>query len=142
MPGQGANAVAGAAVPVIGQNAAGQNIVYLPVRPESMLSSGDTRAPKFDPAYPRTLHRYFEDLETLFQRVSVQDEQDKKRFARHYVPLQVSDFWANLPTAHQPWTYAEYKAEIIRHYPGASEANRYQITDLDGLSASCKEEKV
>ena len=58
---------------------------------------GDRAAPTFDESSPRTLGRYFRDLEDWFSRTGVTDDEVKKSHAVRYVDIQVEDVWTVLP---------------------------------------------
>ena len=46
-------------------------------------------APAFDPAHPCEIERYFDDLEFLFLKHQVSDDQEKKRAAVNYPSVAV-----------------------------------------------------
>jgi hypothetical protein len=63
----------------------------------SMPARGHATAPKFDPAFPRDLSRYFSDLDLLFATCGIQDDFDKKKQALRYVDIDTADLWELLP---------------------------------------------
>ena len=100
----------------------------------SMPLTGEKHAPVFDPKQPRSLGRYFTNLESLFERASVTDDQQKKVFACRYVDFNVVDDWENLDE-YQPGeaTYAQFKRAVIKLYPGADETTKYTRAGLHQL---------
>jgi hypothetical protein len=90
-----------------------------------MPISGDRHAPTFDASQPRSLSRYFDNLEELLARAQVVVEQDKKRYALRYVSIDVADQWEVLSTYDAASTFNEWKAEVFTLYPGADSAVRY-----------------
>lgn len=95
---------------------------------------GDRNAPTFDPEKPRTLERYFDDLETHFARSGVTDETDKKKYAVKFVSIDVADLWEVLPEYEDPaTTYNNFKAAILKLYPGTQSGKRYAKADLEHL---------
>lgn len=100
----------------------------------AMPTRGERSAPTFDKTQPRSLKRYFEDLETLFARHNVQTDDAKRKWVRSYVEIDVADFWDLLPSATAAGkTYDDYKKEIFDLYPGASDAKRWTRQDLADL---------
>ena len=96
---------------------------------------GDRNAPVFDPEKPRTLERYFDDLETHFARAGVTDEQEKKKYALKFVSIDVADLWEVLPeyAVDAANTYAVFKRAIFKLYPGTETGKRYAKADLEHL---------
>lgn len=89
-----------------------------------MPLSSDRHAPTFDPAQPRTLSRYFQNLEELFTRAAIAADADKKSYATRYVPIEVSDQWDTL-SGYETGTYDAWKAQVFALYPGADATVRY-----------------
>ncbi|KAJ3473471.1 hypothetical protein NLI96_g12986 [Meripilus lineatus] len=50
----------------------------------TMPTRSQKNAPKFDPEEPRTLNRYFQDLEELFTNCGITGEAEKKKYATTY----------------------------------------------------------
>ncbi|OBZ79587.1 hypothetical protein A0H81_01077 [Grifola frondosa] len=64
-----------------------------------MPARGHHTAPVFDPKEPRTLLRFFEDLEYLFTTLATAPTNElKKRHAVRYAPIDVADMWDQLPS--------------------------------------------
>ena len=57
----------------------------------TMPLSGDRHAPTFDPLQPRSLACYFQNLEALFVRAQVADDEAKKQYGLLYVSIEVAD---------------------------------------------------
>ncbi|KAJ2986009.1 hypothetical protein NUW54_g9939 [Trametes sanguinea] len=68
----------------------------------AMPPHGDPRAPYFDPDNPRTLRRFFQDLEALFERSGVESDAQKKQWVLRYFSIDVADLCENLPEYHMP----------------------------------------
>ncbi|OBZ73904.1 hypothetical protein A0H81_06075 [Grifola frondosa] len=65
----------------------------------AMPARGHHTAPVFDPKEPRTLLRFFEDLEYLFTTLATAPTNElKKRHAVRYAPIDVADMWDQLPS--------------------------------------------
>ncbi|KAH9021830.1 hypothetical protein EDB85DRAFT_2152124 [Lactarius pseudohatsudake] len=76
-------------------------------------------APVLNLADPCEIWRYFDDLEFLFLKHRVSDDQEKKRAAVRYPSV------------------ADFKAEVIALYPEAIAAQEHTLADLDMLVAHC-----
>ncbi|OCH83588.1 hypothetical protein OBBRIDRAFT_696880, partial [Obba rivulosa] len=98
-----------------------------------MPSRNDPKAPRFDPTNPRTLRRYFEDLEMHFLRCNIVGNEDKKMYARLYTPIDVEDLWSILPSSAMGIPYQHFKEAVSALYPGSSDAQRFRVSDLDAL---------
>ncbi|KAF7800245.1 hypothetical protein EIP86_011492 [Pleurotus ostreatoroseus] len=96
----------------------------------AMPARGERSAPTFDPTNPRTLRRFFEDLEILFARCQINTDDEKKRFIRTYVPIEVSDQWETLPECGAGFTYAQFRDKIKELYPNASESRKWQRREM------------
>lgn len=86
-------------------------------------------APKFTKDEPRSLPRYFEDLEEYFVIAGVTDEQEKKKYAIKYVEVDVAEDWEQLPSYTAPETYADFKKSVLALYPGAGDVRKYTNAD-------------
>jgi hypothetical protein len=99
-----------------------------------MPSRGERIAPKFDPKQPRELRRYFSDLELLFVRSTITDEQQKKVNACRYVDVDTSELWESLPEfANNTITYIAFCAEVYKLYPGSEANKKWSVADMDKL---------
>ena len=56
-----------------------------------MPFKGEKAAPEFDPQNPRSLVRFFDDLEECFRRAAVTDDAEKKKYALRYVSYKEAD---------------------------------------------------
>ncbi|OSD04852.1 hypothetical protein PYCCODRAFT_1363312, partial [Trametes coccinea BRFM310] len=93
-------------------------------------------APYFDPNNPRTLRRFFQDLEALFERSGVESDAQKKQWVLRYFSIDVADLCENLPEcADETKTYDDFKRAIIALYPGADDSRKYSLTDVENLVA-------
>ena len=99
-------------------------------------------APIFDPSQPRSLLRYFEDLEELFSRCGIHDLEDRKKWTLRYVPIEVADFWELLPgwTGAVDWT--SLKRNVAARYPACDDEHRYRFADLVALADSQMNQEI
>jgi hypothetical protein len=93
-------------------------------QPIPMPISGDRHAPTFDPVQPRTLSRYFDNLDELLARAQIVTDADRKKYAIRYVTIDVADQWEELDT-YTGGSYLQWKAEVFALYPGADSTVRY-----------------
>ncbi|KAI0085207.1 hypothetical protein BDY19DRAFT_897053 [Irpex rosettiformis] len=91
----------------------------------SMPLSGDRHAPQFDPSQPRTLARYFQNLEALFTRAQIVQDEEKKRYGILYIPIDIADQWEALLEYDDPATYVAWKRAVYKLYPGADATVKY-----------------
>ncbi len=90
-------------------------------------------APSFDETQPEEIERYFSDLEALLatHRV-VADDKRKKAAVRYLKAVCTEKLWKTTPAFEDVTkTYDEFKADIFRLYPGASDDRTYTMQDLD-----------
>ncbi|KZT18957.1 hypothetical protein NEOLEDRAFT_1183813, partial [Neolentinus lepideus HHB14362 ss-1] len=93
--------------------------------PTPLPSRRDKAAPVFDPEQPRTLVRYFENLDDLFASHKVTTDEAKKAAALKYVPMAVEDLWKTLPEYSVEHTYVAFVAAVKTLYLAVSEDRRY-----------------
>src|SRR5271168_2107637 len=102
-------------------------IFYMPMR-------GERTAPIFDCTRARDLPRTFTDLETLFRRAKITDDNEKKKQVIYYTDFDTEQLWKWIPEFNDPTsTYADFKNAIMEFYPKATEF-LYSITDIDSLT--------
>ncbi|KAG6838189.1 hypothetical protein C0991_001162, partial [Blastosporella zonata] len=112
---------------------------------KSMPARGHNTAPSFSPNEPRELPRYFQELEFLFASSGVTDDADKKALGVRYVDYNTSEQWQSLaeyevsvidPATQTliPYTYQDWKKAVISLYPGADNATKYSMADLDQVT--------
>jgi hypothetical protein len=96
-------------------------------------SRGECSAPSFDGG-AKELGHYFSELEALFTRHTITTDEDKKAGALRYLATAVLErTWkASNTYTDLTKTYAEFKAEIHKFYPGSSN-NVFTIHHLDTL---------
>ncbi|CDO78001.1 hypothetical protein BN946_scf184723.g8 [Trametes cinnabarina] len=105
------------------------------VRPP-MPARGHATAPMFDPEQPRTLHRFFQDLKTLFEQNGVKEDRQKKEWVVHYLPIDVAELCESLPEYYADGkSYNDIRQAIIALYPGASDKQKYFVVDVENLIA-------
>ena len=89
-------------------------------------------APTFDETRPEGLQRYFNDLQILLDGKGVTDDKTHKEAAVRYVEVETEELWTTTNAwKDQTKTFAEFKDEIFKLYPGASKDRTYTIQDLD-----------
>ena len=103
-------------------------------QPYYMPARGEHAAPTFDRTKPRELVRFFEELEYLFKRASLEQESEKKKHVLRYVDFEVEQIWKTFPEySDATKTYLDFKAAILVHYPDASGDYVYSLRDMDLL---------
>ncbi|CDO69404.1 hypothetical protein BN946_scf184742.g2 [Trametes cinnabarina] len=113
-----------------------------PVRPP-MPACGHVTAPTFDPEQPRTLRRFFQDLETLFERSGVKADHQKKEWVVRYLPIDVAELCKSLPEYYADnKSYDDFCQAIIVLYPGASNEQKYSIADVENLVVRCTKSAI
>lgn len=99
-----------------------------------MPSRGERAAPTFDKDKPRELSRFFSDLERLFIRANVINEDTKKDHVLEYVPFDVEQIWKTFPDYSSALsTYKDFKDAILVHYPDATGDYVYAPRDMEEL---------
>src|ERR1700678_4140489 len=102
-------------------------IFYMPMR-------GERTAPIFDSTRARDLPRAFVDIEQLFHRANITDDNKKKKQVVYYTDFDTEQLWKYLPEFDDPTiNYADFKNTIMDYYPKAAEF-LYSITDIDSLT--------
>ncbi|KAH9179479.1 hypothetical protein EDB89DRAFT_2144291 [Lactarius sanguifluus] len=93
-------------------------------------------APILDLTDPCEIWRYFDDLEFLFLKHRVSDDQEKKRAAVRYPSVAVERLWKTAHAFSNPaCSYEDFKTEVITLYPEAIAAQEPSLADLDRLVA-------
>ncbi|KAJ7660652.1 hypothetical protein DFH06DRAFT_1268967 [Mycena polygramma] len=98
-----------------------------------MPARGDRNAPQFDSTKPRELQRYFTDLEYHFTRSNVTDGAEKKKHATRFLGVDDQEVWEALEEFKAAHTYADFKAAVLKLYPGNDTDRKYSLADLDSL---------
>ena len=98
----------------------------------NLPARGERSTPTFDESQLEELERYFADLQTLLDRFRVVDENERKLAALHYLKICTEGLWKMTSAWLDPTkSYAKFKAEVFKLYPGASGDRTYTIQDLD-----------
>ncbi|KAJ7340893.1 hypothetical protein DFH08DRAFT_925334 [Mycena albidolilacea] len=84
-------------------------------------------------AKPRELRRYFSDLEYHFTRSSVADSTEKKKHATRFLDVDDQEVWEALEEFKPAHSYNDFKAAVLKLYPGNDSDRRYSLADLDSL---------
>src|SRR5271168_5093536 len=102
-------------------------IFYMPMR-------GERTAPIFDSNRARDLPKAFTEVERLFRRANITDDNEKKKQVVYYTDIDTEQIWQYIPEFDEPTsTYADFKDAIMEFYPEAAEF-LYAITDIDSLT--------
>src|SRR6202522_868834 len=100
---------------------------YMPMR-------GERTAPIFDSTRARDLPKSFTELERLFRRANITDDNEKKKQVVYYTDINTKQIWQYIPEFNDPTsTCADFKNVIMEFYPEAAEF-LYAITDIDSLT--------
>nr|VWP00813.1 Uncharacterized protein [Ganoderma boninense] len=108
---------------------------------------GDRTCPKFDEADPRSLNRYFTDLDALFAKHAVpnataDDWRDRKELAVRYLPDYVEQAWMYLETYTEVTkTFEQFKTEVYTLYPGVKRSREFTTDDLRRIVREQRAEK-
>ena len=88
-------------------------------------------APSFLNDQPEELVRYFDDLDILFIRHNVTDQQDCKRAACMYTSIRTEQLWKTTAAwLDQAQTYEDFKTEVLKLYPGMLGSRAHTIQEL------------
>lgn len=99
-----------------------------------MPARGHSTAPQFDETEPLSLNRFFQDLDTHFDRCKVTVDQTKKEWAVRYPSIRVADLWKLLESyTDVTATYEAFQKALRELYPGADDKKKYVLNDLDAL---------
>ncbi|KAI0708432.1 hypothetical protein C8Q76DRAFT_584536, partial [Earliella scabrosa] len=111
--------------------------------PPALPLPGSAKAPSFDPLYPQTVNRFFDDLEFVFERSQVPDA-DRKRFTGRYVPYEVEELWTSLPewSPKSSVTFAELRAAVVSLYPEVRTERKFVYRDLLHLVESSQDQDI
>jgi hypothetical protein len=91
-------------------------------------------APIFDGSDPCEIGRYFDNLEFLFLRHHVSDDQEKKHAAVRYTSWALEKLWRSMPTfSEHACSYEDFKVEVIALYPEANAEHKYTLMGLAQL---------
>ncbi|PIL33987.1 hypothetical protein GSI_03695 [Ganoderma sinense ZZ0214-1] len=108
--------------------------------PPAMPVQGDRTCPVFDERDPRSLNRYFSDLEALFRKHSVSDDttpaaqEERKKLAVRYLSWNIEASWSSLEEFDKPMKdYAAFKTAVFELYPGVSSAPEWTIEDFQDI---------
>jgi hypothetical protein len=101
---------------------------------QDLPARGEESAPIFDGSDPCKIGRYFDNLEFLFLRHHVSDDQEKKRTTVRYTSWALEKLWQSMPTfSEHVCSYEDFKAEVIVLYPEADTEHKYTLTGLAQL---------
>ncbi|KAI0360102.1 hypothetical protein OH77DRAFT_1394962, partial [Trametes cingulata] len=115
----------------------------MPTGLAQLPARSDRSAPVFDPDKPRTLRRYFTDLDRLFNALeNPLSEKEKKQAACDYPPIEVADIWEQQPEYQDDSKpYEVFKTAIINLYPGSDE-RRWTMADLQKLVEERRQKEI
>ena len=116
--------------------------VHQPVQSSGMPAKNSNSAPNFDAQNPRTLIRYFRELEHLMNAANIDDRQSRKEHALRYLDNEEYESWESLKEAKIDYTYEEFKQAVIDSYPGAEETRKYRLDDVAELTDRWRREGI
>ena len=97
-----------------------------------MPGRNERSAPSFNGSQPEELDRYFADLQALLDRHGVNDSAECKQAAVKYLDIQTEKLWKTTAAwSDNTNTFDEFKAEVLRFYPGVTGDRAHTIQDLD-----------
>jgi hypothetical protein len=99
-------------------------------------------APIFDPTRPRSLLRYFEDLEEHFARCCIDDLDARKQWTLRYAPIEAADLWEYLPGWISATDWAAVKRNVAARYPACDNEHRYTFADFTSLVDSQASQEI
>ena len=101
-----------------------------------MPACGERGAPQFDPAKPRGLRRFFDNLRFQFARSEVVNEAEMKGHALWFVNCDTTELWEILPEfADATAPYRKFIDAVCQLYPGSNAEQRWLIADMEKLVA-------
>ena len=102
--------------------------------PIPMPMRNERAAPTFDGSNPCELPKFFEDLESLMERVLITSKTEMKKQVLKYVDIHTELMWKIFPEfINANNTYKEFKDTILDQYPDATGDYIYSIRDMDML---------
>ena len=102
---------------------------------------GERTCPQFLPDQPTSVLRYFADLEALFARAGIADDQSMKKHATYYSPSQEEYLWQELATyIDNTKTYVEFRDEVTALYGYTALQHEWTRHDLNTLLTQYKTE--
>ena len=102
---------------------------------------GEHNAPVFDLPRPSQIHRYFTQLEHLFERAAIShDQHEMKFYTTFFVDPDLADLWEAFPEFTSPSsTFSNLKSALIGTYAGFG---KYKPSDLHALIAATNSSKI
>ena len=101
-----------------------------------MPACGERGAPQFDPAKPRELRHFFNDLRFQFARSEVVDEAEMKGHALRFIDCDTTELWEILPEFTDSTTpYQKFVDAVCQLYPGSDAQHCWLIADMEKLVA-------
>jgi hypothetical protein len=90
--------------------------------------------PIFDGSDPCKIGCYFDDLEFLFLRHHVSDDQEKKHTAVRYTSWALEKLWQSMPTfSEHARSYEDFKVEVLALYLEVNVEHKYTLAGLAQL---------
>lgn len=119
-----------------------QSVQPVSARAATMPARNSNSAPKFDSKNPRTLTRYFTELELLFRAAQIVDPQTKKEHVLRYLENDDYEIWSSLTEAQYGYSYSEFKTAVMDSYPGAEVTRKYNLSDVTELTDKWRREGI
>ena len=99
---------------------------YMPTR-------GEDGAPSFSPDQPRELRRYFKELNYLFIRAQVTDDEEKKMHACRYLDVDSAELWESLSEFEHGTQYLDFVKAVYDLYPGSEDERKWTVASMEKL---------
>ena len=102
-------------------------------------------APRYDPSSRDAVAEYFEELERLLAREGVTSEEEKKKAALLYVPIDVAKTWKVLQTFTNKGptdTYEKFRDEVLGFYVGSDSSHVWSRAQLNKLVNDTREKGI
>src|SRR3954471_11234545 len=86
-----------------------------------MISPLDKRAPRFNGHQPEYLCRFFDNMETIFDKENITTDREKKNLVVYFTDPFTENEWRAMETFESRATWEEFRKEITESYPEAME---------------------
>jgi hypothetical protein len=86
---------------------------------------------QFDGQQPEELRKFLTSLETIFVTSKASTDAEKKLVALRYCSGATKDEWESMVTARDPYSWEDFKEEIVQSYPEAKELEHGSVARLE-----------
>lgn len=118
-------------IPLDPEPSQNQTAIMSTPRTKTMPNRGERGAPNFDCDRPEELIRFLEIAKKLFKDCSIEDDQEKKDYLRHYADGNSYREWKLFDSYVKEKTFADFERELINNYPAASSELNGSLKSLD-----------